>query len=371
MNSKMNTLLMTSGLALSLLATPALSQVAPPPTQPAKEQPKYTPPPAPKAAPKQTAPKATPKPVQPKAKSSDKDNYAVGDLPVDVPYPKLAQKGPDGRILRLRQLPDIAALRSNPNVGPVSVKKIMPIVYARRYRMELMIIDNLDLYWELTGGLIQQFNLANISEMSRVAEMLKPLVYETTLSQELLNRGILSRVQGGMNAYIVREYKKSITDEIQVLDGENGLEEVMRFVLDDSILEARLAYNGLLAESISQVASLVEAAGLSSPNAQALAALEKPLTADSQQQINDLAELDSTLRSLTFDEAMTLFTTMREARKFPEISPTINPINVLHDRKKVMKDGLNLVTKDNTGKVRLDTRQRDAEKEETNESAED
>ncbi|PCI09090.1 hypothetical protein COB72_07035 [bacterium] len=347
MNIKLNTMLITCGLAIGLAATPSLAQVAPPPTKPAKKQPAYTPPPkqAPKAAPKQ----AQRPQVKNTARPQQKD--AVQNLPIDVPYPKLAKKGPDGRILRLRQNPDILALRSNPNVGPISVEKIMPIVYARRYRMELMVIDNLDLYWELTGGLIENFDLSNISEMSKVAEMLKPLVYETTLSQDLMNRGILSRVQGGMNAYIVREYKKTITDEIQVLDGDNGLEEVMRFVLDDSVLEARIAYNGLLAESMNQLAGLVEETGLSSPSAQAIAALDKPLAEDPGQQFADIEELNTAFRKLSFDEGMSILSALRERREFPNISPTVKAIDVLHDRKKVAKgNSLNLQVHDSTGK---------------------
>lgn len=334
MNIKLSTMLITSGLALGIASAPSLAQVAPPPTKPAQEQPVYTPPakPAPKPAVKPTAP-------QPKTGISG-GKRGTGDipqLPTNVPYPKLAQQGPDGRILRLRQLPDIAALRSNHTIGPMSAEKIMPIVYARRYRLELMVIDNLDLYWELTGGLIENFDMSNITEMGRTAEMLKPLVPETTLSQQLLNQGILTRVQGGMNQHIVREYKKAITDEIQVLDGENGLEEVMRFVLDDSIHEARIAYLGLLAEGISKIAGLVEKAGATSETAQTLAAIEKPLSDNPEQQFIDITEFDEAFRALPLDEAMNILQTMREQRKFPEISPTVGKINVLHAGKTIMK----------------------------------
>jgi len=362
MNTKAKTMFITAGLAIGLAAMPTLAQVAPPPTKPAKEIPTYTPP-TPPSAPSAQKPQpiqsAKPTPPKPKATKGKKDRGDVSDLPINVPYPKLAQKGPDGRILRLRQLPDILALRSNPNVGPKSVEKIMPVVYSRRYRLELMVIDNLDLYWALTDGMIENFDISDITEMGRIAEMLKPLVPSTTLSQQLLNLGILTRVQGEMNQYIVREYKKAVTDEIQVLEGENGLEQVMRFVLDDSILEARITYNAMLAEAISEISGLVDETGATSPEAQALSALEKELVADPEQQFNDLNEFDAAFRNLSFDESTAILKAMRERREFPEISPTVAKINVLHEYKKVTDKGFGaIITNPKTGEV-IDTRNRD------------
>ena len=360
MNTKAKTMLITAGLAIGLAAMPTLAQVAPPPTKPAKETPTYTPPVQPKPTPVPSA-KPTPPAPKPKITRSSSNRGDVSDLPINVPYPKLAQPGPDGRILRLRQLPDILALRSNPNVGPKSVEKIMPVIYSRRYRLELMVIDNLDLYWTLTGGMIENFDISDITEMGRIAEMLKPLVPPTTLSQQLLNMGILTRVQGGMNQYIVREYKKAVTDEIQVLEGEKGLEKVMRFVLDDSILEARITYNAMLAEAISQISELIEETGATSPEAQALKAFNKELSSDPEQQFTDLNAFDAAFRKLSFDEASAILLAMRERRKDPNISPTIAKINVLHDRKRVSDSDKGfgaIITNPSTGEV-VDTRKRD------------
>jgi hypothetical protein len=366
MTSRMNTLLVACGLTISLASLPTLGQVAPPPTKPAKEVPTFTP------APK-TAPVAKPKTDAPRPKPSFNAKRSTGNIEAintNIPYPKLAQPGPDGRILRLRQSPDILALRSNPNVGPASVERIMPIVYSRRYRMELKVIDNLDLYWQLTAGLIENMNMTNLNEMSKVAEMLKPLVAPNTLSQELENRGILTRTQGGMNRYIVREYKKSITDEIQVLDGDSGLEEVMRFVLEDSIQEADLTYNAMLAEAISQIAGLVDETNASSTAAQALRSFEKPLAGEPEQQFTELKEFDAEFRKLPYEEAIAIFRAMREHRKFPEISPTIKPINVLHEGKSVMKGDFGVIVKDGKGKVVKDTYNEDQKESQSQSPAE-
>ncbi len=311
MNRQQNTLRIACGLAIALFSAPALAQVAPPPTKPAEQQPTYTP--APKPEPKPAAQPAQPQPKEGMtARRRDPGN--IEDLPTNVPYPKLAQKGPDGRILRLRQLPDILALRSNPTIGPVTVEKIMPLVYLRRYKMETSVIDNLDLYWELTGGMIENLNMSDINEMGRAADMIKPLVPEVTLSQDLLNRNILTRVQGGMNKYIVREYKKAITDEIQVLDGDQGISEVMRFVLDDSLQEARLAYEGMLVELMGQTGAIVEKAGIESSEAKALVELESKPSADPEEQFGQIKAFDEAFRKLSYDDAMQIFTAMRSER---------------------------------------------------------
>lgn len=370
MNRQKQTLVIACGLAMSIFAAASNAQVAPPPTDPASDQPTYTPPPKPEPKPA-TRPNEAPQPQEGmQVRRRDRGNEA--DLPTDVPYPKLAQTGPDGRIARLRQLPDILALRSNPTVGPKTAEAIMPLIYLRRYKMETSVIDNLDLYWELTNGMIENLNMGDINEMGRAADMIKPLVPEVTLSQDLLNRQILTRVQGGMNKYIVREYKKAITDEIQVLDGEKGLEEVMRFVLDDSLHEAKLAYEGLLVELMSNVKAIVKETGLESSEALALVELDKVPSLDPSQQMREIGEFDNAFRKLSYDEGMKIFTALRENREFENLSPTIAAIEVMHDRKKIMEgDAMGLkITDKRTDEVRFNSVDQRNEQESESESEE-
>jgi hypothetical protein len=359
MNRQPKAVLLVCGLALSVISATANAQVAPPPTEPAQDQPTYTPPPKPE-------PKPVVKPAEPKPQEgfSARKREGAEDLPTHVPYPKLAQKGEDGRIIRLRQLPDIAALRSNPNVGPKTLEQIMPLIYLRRYKMEGSVIDNLDLYWELSSGLIQNMNMGDITEMGRVADMMRPLVPENTLSQDTLNRNLMTRVQGGMNKYIVNEYKKAITDEIQVLDGDNGLEEVMRFVLEDSLHEATLAYQGMLVELMEQVDVVCEKAGVS--ETEALVALKKKPSVDPQEQLAQIEAFDQVFRTLSYEDAINIFTVMRGEREFENISPTIAKIEVLHDRKKEAGENADwdvIVTDKTNNEVKFDGRKKDDEAE--------
>lgn len=259
------------------------------------------------------------------------------NLPTSTPYPKLLAKDENGKIIRLTELPDILALRSNPTVGQRSVTAIMPVLYGRRARFERLVIDNLDLYWMVTDGRLETMDLNDIKKMSEVAEMIKPLVGRTTLSQELRNRGILTRTQAGMNEYIVNEYKQGITTEIQ-FESEEPLSEIMRFILQDSIHETIQAYRAMLAELSFQVADLVKETQLSSSAAIALADLQAPLADNKEEQQAHLAKLDEAFRALSLEEGIELLTAMRNQRKNPDISPAIQEINVMHDRKVDMSE---------------------------------
>lgn len=297
-----------------------------------------TPPPAEKPAEPAATPEAQPaaRPAaQPAAKPKPKNSQQLQELPTNIPYPKLAQVGADGKIVRLKQLPDILALRANPTVGEKSVDEIMPVLYGRRARFEMLVIENLDLYWALTAGAIENLDMSNLPEMSKVAEMIKPLVGKTTLSEELQNRGILTRTQGGLNEYIVREYKQAISDEIQASEGQNGLSEFMRFILQDSIQEAELAYLGMMAEIKNQIPAMLEKTGISNP---ALAAQAGPLSTDVHEAEAQIHAVDQAFRTLSVDDGIRVLEALRNGRDNPNISPTITRINVLHDGK-VMYEG--------------------------------
>ncbi len=316
-----------AGLALSVTASSTLAQVAPPPTQPTKEEPKYEPaqkPVAPKQAPKQAA--------QPNSRANQPASASGTSLPTDTPYPRLAVKGEDGKIKRLTELPDILALRSNPTVGPKSVEAIMPILFGRRARFERILIENLDLYWMVTDGRLDELDLNNMQALAQITEMIKPLVGLTSLSKELLNRGILTRTQGGMNQHIVSEYKQAVTAEIQ-FESEEPMGEIMRFILNDSIHETNQAYKAMIAEASENIGTIIKELGLTSPNAVALAGLQRPLNKDRDAQRAELAEFDAAFRLLSYEEGIQILTAMRNQRKNPDFSPMVRKINVLHSRK--------------------------------------
>ncbi len=308
-----------AGLVMSIGATPAFAQVAPPPSEkPAEETPPAEPTPETQAQPETqpaTQPRVTSRPS------------GVNRINTDVPYPKLASKGEDGKIIRLAELPGIVALKANPNVGESAVDRIMPILYGRRARFEHLVIQNLDLYWLATDGRLESVSLSDVNELAQLAELIKPLVGKSTLSQELQNRGILSRTQAEMNTHIVNEYKQAITTEIQ-FNAEDPMSEVMRFVLQDSIHEASIAYNAMMAEASGNAKAIVEKAGLSSPAAKRLASLEQPLAEDPAAQHAQLDRFDQAFRDLSIDEGIAFLRAMRSLREVPDLSPMVRRIDV-------------------------------------------
>ncbi len=328
-----------AGLTVGLLGSSTLAQVAPPPSETKKEEPAAQPSAGAtqEQATKSAQPAAQPAQRPARTHTPGQNQTGVENLPTSTPYPKLLAKDENGKIIRLTELPDILALRSNPTIGQRSVTAIMPVLYGRRARFERLVIDNLDLYWMVTDGRLETMDLSDIQKMSQIAEMVKPLVGRTTLSQELRNRGILTRTQAGMNEYIVNEYKQGVTTEIQ-FESEDPLSEIMRFILQDSIHETSQAYRAMVAEISSQVGDLVKESGLSSSAAMALAELQAPLAEDKDAQLKQLAQLDEAIRALSVDEGIELFTAMRKQRKNPDISPAIREINVMHDRKVDMSE---------------------------------
>lgn len=317
-------------LVVGLAGSVASGQVVPPPPAEEPKQPEYTPQPTEPAEPA-ARPAAQPRPAVNAGAAKRLDT-----LPTNIPYPKLAQRGEDGKIMRLKDLPDVLALRANPTVGPKSVDAIMPVIFGRRARFEMLVIDNLDLLWNLKDGAIETLDMNDLNELSRVAEMIKPLVGKTTLSEELLNRGILTRVQGGMNEYIVREYKTAISEEIQAQEGVDGMMEFMRFILRDSIQEAEIAYYGLLAELRVKIPSQAEALGITGTE---LEAVGGDLADDGDERDAQIAEVDRALRTLGVDEAIRVLNAMREGRPNENVSPTVVRIDVMHDRKSDQSDG--------------------------------
>ncbi len=307
-----------AALAGLLMSTSALAQVAPPPSEkePAKEaQPASEP-----AAESAAEPQAQPKRVTSRSTNVQRINTSV-------PYPKLASKDENGKIIRLAELPGIVALKANPNVGESAVDRIMPVIYGRRARFEHLVMQNLDLYWLASDGRLEEVSLSDINELAQLAELIKPLVGKSTLSQELQNRGILSRTQAEMNSYIVNEYKQAITTEIQ-FNAEDPMSEVMRFVLQDSIHEATLAYNAMIAEGSTNAKAIVEKAGLISPAAKKLASMQATLDEDPAAQQAQRDRFDQAFRELSIDDGIAFFQAMRSLREVPDLSPMVRRIDV-------------------------------------------
>ncbi len=280
--------------AIGLIGAPAIAQVTtPPPKADAGEA--YTPPPKQAA---QAAPSAR----------SPRDR-TVGTAPTPRHRP-LAELGEDGFIRPLKRLPDEVALVRNPYIGPSKSKVINDLRIERQARMERQIIENIDLLMDLETGIIDQIRLADIEGMQQVARTIQPLIADPSLTHELKQRGALTRIQAEGNNNIVRQYQIAVNDELKERYPDDNLDYFMRFIMNESIKEARLAYQLMLNEGASKINEL-RGQSLSPNAASAIAG------------VTDAASLREALKSLSFEEHQGVLRAIIAMRENPTIPPVV------------------------------------------------
>lgn len=226
----------------AMLAAPAAAQVTTPPPKSPETGEAYTPP-------------ARRAPVR--ANQGDgRGQIARAPVPRHDPLAKL---GEDGYIIRLERLTDEVALERNPYIGETKNQPINDLRVERRARMERQVIENLDLFVELETGLIDTIRLSDIEGMQKVAQMIQPLIADPTLAHELREQGILTRIQAESTSGIVRQYQTAINEELKQRFPDEHLDQFMRFIMHESMKEARLAYLALLEEGASKIDQLRKA----------------------------------------------------------------------------------------------------------------
>ncbi|GAB4385634.1 MAG: hypothetical protein Kow0022_12280 [Phycisphaerales bacterium] len=310
-------------LCIPLIAGSAVAQVATPPPGPKPEQPAYVPPPpAPKPKPAQATQPAKPANQQQVRMGGNdplKGESLRGKLP-PLPWKSLAQLDENGRIVRYEDPLDIAALKPNPSVGDAS--EIMPILAGRRFRMEQIVIDNLDFALQVDDGLLDSLELSDPESMKRVTDMITPLVPPKSITIELFDRGVLSRVQKDFNLEIMKDYQGAINKELSEVYGDKGLGEFMKFIMAESVKEARLALQGMLTEATWRMGEVLDKAGLSSaPGADELrqirgSAADTPETVAAN--INRIKEL---WKPWSFEQKQAFLRAVEDTREDPHAPP--------------------------------------------------
>lgn len=237
----------------------ATAQVATPPPGPKPEPAPYVPPPP--------APKPTPQaqPDQPRVGGNDPLNPESlrGKLP-PLKWRSLGQINPEtGRLQQYTDPLDIAALKPNPTVADSRVPEIMPVLAGRRYRMEQIVIDNLDFALQVDEGLLNTIDLTDPASMKLITDRVTPLVPPKSVTMELFDRGVLSRIQKDFNLEIMKDYQNLMMQELGQVYGDTGLTEFMKFIMDESVKEARIALDGMLMEATWRMGQVLSEAALS------------------------------------------------------------------------------------------------------------
>ena len=298
----------------------APAQVAPPAPPEPEPAPEYVPP-APQTPPQRVLPT---RPNQEGTPATQRRRV----LPPDVPFRSMAEVGDDGTIRRLTMPPHLVALKHNNTIADNSLDKVLPVLHARQIRVEDRLLSNYDLYLGFEAGLLDQISLDDIGELQRTITMLKPLMEPGDVSLELEDAGIFSASQRALNASIVQEYQKQVTDEVR-LENPGQIGPLFRQIIEDSLVEPRFAFGLLVAELIQHGQEAVLAADLTGADGAegVIAVAAEGWPEDAQGRFQAVAKMKAALSRLTPDEQVRLLQALRGLREDPAISP-LPPISL-------------------------------------------
>lgn len=298
---------------LPLMAGLACGQVATPPPGPKPEQPTYVPPPPPAPAPAAT-------PGAQRTGGASVQTAQRQRLP-EIPYVPLEAVYYTDPI-------DLVALQPNPTVGQTKVPDLMPMLAGRRSRIEAMAMENFDFAVKVMDGLIEEVNLSDIPRLTAITDMIKPLVPPKSISQEMVDRGLLSRVQFEFNQKIMREYQAAMNEGFAKEFGDGALNEFMRFLMRESVKETMNAIDGMLVESTWRMGDVLAKAGLAeTPTGLEMAALSS--TPEDPIEVREaiLARVQDTWRGWSVDEMKTFLRAVQTTRP-DEYVPPIPMLNL-------------------------------------------
>lgn len=202
-----------------LLGLPAasLGQVAPPPPPATEPPPKLTPPP-PRPAHRVMTPIQKPSKPRPKAP-------APIQVP-DIPYESLVKYDSNGKLIRIEGSVDIAALKHNPTIGPKTIERIRPVLNDWQQRVDVMVVDNLDVMQDVDDGLFEKMDLADENQKVLMNEVFKMIISTSNPNNVMANSGALTKTQ-------VDFQRKLVTDYTTALDKEVAAEIAARIPGDD------------------------------------------------------------------------------------------------------------------------------------------
>lgn len=318
-------------VSAGLLST-ATAQVAPPPPPPADPEPEFVPPPIPAPRP------ATPQQAKP---TNPRSNMTTTDLP-KLPYPPLWTfcGTEDPRVDDVCTFDfnlHFMALRPNPTISPGMLPRIQPVIVARRARLELRVIEHLQVAEEIDGGLVQEISFADPVALQELLLRVKPLTPPTNLTEELKNRAVLSDIQSKFNNKIIGEYQKAYGDFLRRTDKTNSTDRFMRSMFDDSLSESMQAFNGMLHESRIAMGEVLDGIeGVPSNVRSKLLALKIDSVEIDPDQIKASAEkVKLAWRPLSLGQKTAFLEAVRARRESPNMPP-VPVVSVEHANKRTV-----------------------------------
>lgn len=311
-------------LCVPLIVGSVGAQVATPPPGPKPAAPKYVPIEQPKPAAPVTA--QTPATAESDVRMGGTDPMSPGATRGKLPplkWRSLAQVDPTtGRIQQYDMPLDIAALKPNPTVAESRVVDIMPVLSGRRYRMEQIVIDNLDFVIQVDNGLLDTLELTDPESMKLITDMVTPLVPPKSITIELFDRGVLSRVQKDFSLEIVKDYQNAMMKELGQVYGDKGLGEFMKFIMAESVKEARQAFNGMLMEASWRMDEVLTKADLTDvPGADTLRTIRGSAADTSETMAAQRHAILEAWQPWSFEQKQAFLRAVEETRQDPHAPP--------------------------------------------------
>lgn len=327
--------LISAAAAISMLAGPALAQVAPPPPPPSDPEPEFVPPPMPK-------PRAAPSRPTTTTTTGGGAPRATTNLP-NIPHPELwefcgTEDPTIDDVCRFEDNLHFVALKANPTISPGMVEMIQPVIVGRRTRMEQIVIENLGVAMQVDGGLLEEVGISDPTALQELLTVVKPLTPPTNLTQELHNREILTGTQYRFSNKIIGDYQRAYGEYLRRTDAENATDRFMRSMFEDSMIEATQALDGMLHESRANMdAVLAKVEGVPAPVASALRALKiDSVEVDPSSLHASAEEVKLAWRPLTDDQKKQFLIAVRTSRVNENIPP-VPTIDVMHAGKHIVE----------------------------------
>lgn len=217
---------------------------------------------------------------------------------------------------------DLHALKINPLISDMKGDEIRKVVYDRHNRVELRMIQNLDLFTEIEATKDELGADGGIGKLSEITSIIKPIVEPGTLSIDLYNAQSVSAMQGKFNEELVRAYKREETKGLRS-NSANPIAGFVKFMVEDAMREPRFAHDLMVSEILSNYDAVMAKAGLTDkPELSPLSELAG--------QVGDEAPRRALVRratpyvmGLSLDEHTNLLMAVRELREDADNQPML------------------------------------------------
>jgi hypothetical protein len=147
-------------------------------------------------------------------------SVSIAPTPPQPSFTSLAKKGPDGKVMRLEGVVDIAAFAVNPLIDAATLARIRPAVLEWIADVDQLAIDNLDFIERLEPapgqkGLLDKVDVEDKVQITQMSQMMNQLMSAGPLTATLEVKQQLTKEQSGLNQTITSDYLQQCMNEIQ------------------------------------------------------------------------------------------------------------------------------------------------------------